>query len=689
MIDKYVSELAATNVLLLGISYPCVESQMAKHGLDPDVLVYKEASVEQAVECVRRNILTEMDARDLARCVAVEKATNTTVYTVSREIGAVYNDRHINCDFNTRNFCKKITDQFGEGIQFSQVILDYYWMPTGWLVTRWAKTLFQQTLPDLVRHEMLIVPSKRKKTRKHGTGPPYDIDEGVVFLPFCAHVCKELVGAIHILEQYYEITFLDKKDLHGHSLWKGTMEIDPDVMQHRLGKRLDQEEIYCKFRPKDIYESMEDPHVSKPEVMRILLAIKNYDDVRMVRLRPLRQHERANVFRERMWHPEVGGFKGLDFKLAAQRMKEQKKGRAIVTPVTVEEDIEEDEIPLAQIKMNRILSDKAKKGQVKKAVSNKTNKAPVAKVPIEDDDTEDKEEEDDDNDDGRHQFFPGTVRDLETYTDTRRVVTEDVEELAAFQEMQRLRQAERARAVVKARRALLQSPSDHLKSHRTKTRIFSEEVKTRDYLSCNPRVPFGGPRILDDSDVEFELNWSVIPEKDLDLYLESKPDPEDDKSSSESRNVVVDPFLTDDSDLKVASNLYYGLLKGFTTPNRRVDGVERITRFGFAGESYSDEIGMSMLQHKQYVLLLKPFFLLTWNVSLQQFVFQWTVMKRRTINPNTRGLRLKKSINKVIRNTLKSVMSFPGVSKDGGNEFVSQQTRPGLRRRPLNGRFSP
>lgn len=103
---------------------------MKKRGLDPSMLTYKEPSVEQAVECVRRNILTEMDARDLARCVAVEQATNTQVYTVSRESGAVYNDRHIHCDFNTRNFCKKLINKFGEGIQFSQVILDYYWMPS-------------------------------------------------------------------------------------------------------------------------------------------------------------------------------------------------------------------------------------------------------------------------------------------------------------------------------------------------------------------------------------------------------------------------------------------------------------------------------------------------------------------------------------------------------------------------------
>ena len=230
MLDRKIDRGARKKILLLGISYPCVSSQMEKHGFPQDILTHSKPSVEQAVECVRRKIMTEMDARDLARCVATEQATNTEVYTVSKEIGAVYrSDRHVHANFNARNFTKTLQTAFGEGIQFSQVILDYYWMPTGWLVTRWAKTLFQQTLPDLVRKQMLTFPSRRKQTRQ---GKDY-LEEGVVYLPFCAHVCKELVGGIHILEQYYSISFVHKKDLHGHSLWKGTMEIDGDTMQHR------------------------------------------------------------------------------------------------------------------------------------------------------------------------------------------------------------------------------------------------------------------------------------------------------------------------------------------------------------------------------------------------------------------------------------------------------------------------
>jgi hypothetical protein len=121
------------NVLLLGISYPDVKGHMREHGYDEGILIHSKPSVEQAVECVRRGILTEMDARDLARCVATEQCGDgLKVYTVSKEVGGVYRqDRHIYANFNnSRGFCNKLIESFGRDIQFQQVILDYYWMPT-------------------------------------------------------------------------------------------------------------------------------------------------------------------------------------------------------------------------------------------------------------------------------------------------------------------------------------------------------------------------------------------------------------------------------------------------------------------------------------------------------------------------------------------------------------------------------
>ena len=122
-----------SNLLLLGISYPSVTNQMKIHKFNEDVLSIKHECVDQAVECVRRGILTEMDARDYARCIATEQICDSNVYTVSMEIGGQYKqDRHLHGNFNSRNFVKNLRKHIGPDLKFKQIVLDYYWMPTGW-----------------------------------------------------------------------------------------------------------------------------------------------------------------------------------------------------------------------------------------------------------------------------------------------------------------------------------------------------------------------------------------------------------------------------------------------------------------------------------------------------------------------------------------------------------------------------
>ena len=126
-------------ILLLGMSYPNVGKQMEKGGYPQDLLTHKETSINQAVECVERGIMTEMDGRDLARCIATESVCGVECYCASLQNAAVYrHDRHVRADFNKKGFCNTIHHAFGMDITFSQVILDYYWMPTGWLVTRYV-----------------------------------------------------------------------------------------------------------------------------------------------------------------------------------------------------------------------------------------------------------------------------------------------------------------------------------------------------------------------------------------------------------------------------------------------------------------------------------------------------------------------------------------------------------------------
>ena len=69
-----------TNVLCLGVSYPSVKQQLLAERIDPRVLHYSDEGVDQTVELVQRNILTEMDGRDLVRCLAMEEGDDTRAY---------------------------------------------------------------------------------------------------------------------------------------------------------------------------------------------------------------------------------------------------------------------------------------------------------------------------------------------------------------------------------------------------------------------------------------------------------------------------------------------------------------------------------------------------------------------------------------------------------------------------------
>ena len=56
----------------------------------------RDMAVRRVIECVRRDYLSEMDGRDLARVVATEYEADAALYTVSQEEGANYRtDRHL------------------------------------------------------------------------------------------------------------------------------------------------------------------------------------------------------------------------------------------------------------------------------------------------------------------------------------------------------------------------------------------------------------------------------------------------------------------------------------------------------------------------------------------------------------------------------------------------------------------
>lgn len=210
-------------ILCLGMSYadiePHVNSLITPKDDDGDT------AVRRVVECVRRDYLSEMDGRDLARVVATEYAANADLYTVSQEEGASYRtDRHMNGNFNRTNFVRRLQEHF-LCLEFDQVILDYFWIPAGWDVQHWSRTLFSHTLIELARHDVLPYRAPKEGELL-----------GSVILPFCYHCFKEVIGSYKQLRRYYDISFLRKHELDKIPLWKGTQQIDPKPMRKSMPK---------------------------------------------------------------------------------------------------------------------------------------------------------------------------------------------------------------------------------------------------------------------------------------------------------------------------------------------------------------------------------------------------------------------------------------------------------------------
>jgi hypothetical protein len=136
----------------------------------------------------------------------------------------------------------------------------------------------------LVKEQILYVPSKPRMSKS-------DRGTGVVYLPFCLHVFKEIVACRENLTRYYKISFLRQKDLKKVALWKGTQNIPPRIMQGIFGKRLDQEELYCSFDRRDVAEAMEDPDISKQILVDLARRLEDFPDIRMIMLEPIVQNE--------------------------------------------------------------------------------------------------------------------------------------------------------------------------------------------------------------------------------------------------------------------------------------------------------------------------------------------------------------------------------------------------------------
>ncbi|GMI05049.1 hypothetical protein TrLO_g2879 [Triparma laevis f. longispina] len=256
-------------VLLLGMSYPDITNQLMEQcNKSKNKMFNKEqsAGVEMVVDMVKKKILNEVDGRDLARILALEASDQYEAHCVSIQDGAQFlDDKYLFANFNKKDFVKRVQDKWiathktkSTEIKYSQIIMDYFWIPKGWAEQHWTDHLFKTNLPDF--HQIL-------KT------------SGSVYLPFKAHCFNELSRNLKTLSPLYDITFLKRWELGEVTLWRHTQDIDPETMEGVFRKNIDQEDLYCELDVKELNQS--------PAVLEAFSWIDDVENIRFIKLTPI------------------------------------------------------------------------------------------------------------------------------------------------------------------------------------------------------------------------------------------------------------------------------------------------------------------------------------------------------------------------------------------------------------------
>ena len=282
------------NVLCLGMSYPCVDAVLSIQEGNLREIFHSAPSVERSVELVRRNILNQIDGRDLARVVALEADNDILAYTVSKAEGSYYEQRHLNANFNTRTLVDQMHKRWGTTVKFKQVILDYFWSPSGsWAIKHWQRSFFNDNIPRFVTGNLLNFGDMENEhvfvsAKEANVAEDYVTSTAaVVYLPFCSHCLSQVVACYDKLSQYYAISFLRKDELDEHTLWKATNTISPASMKGWLAKTINQEDIYCALDERQIKSSIFDEYVTKESVLEVFRMIARSGEVRIIKLTAL------------------------------------------------------------------------------------------------------------------------------------------------------------------------------------------------------------------------------------------------------------------------------------------------------------------------------------------------------------------------------------------------------------------
>ena len=198
-------------VLFLGmVSPPCHATTLA----DVEALVLS-------------GLLTPREGRDKARCMLVESHFGVDVYTLSNDLKDYSGSgRHIATDLRSPR-CVRAIRAVVPGARFTQIALDYFWMPVSYVRDRFGRYFFGAQLKDLAIH--FLVPG------------------GLVFLPYHADVLSCLAQEEDYWGAHYDVRFLAETEteaLAKHYLLVVGNNLPANTMQNVFQKSPSQARMY-------------------------------------------------------------------------------------------------------------------------------------------------------------------------------------------------------------------------------------------------------------------------------------------------------------------------------------------------------------------------------------------------------------------------------------------------------------
>ena len=158
-----------------------------------------------------KSAILGQEYRDRIRCQALEKECDVFTLDDKHTPDLAIEKRHCRTNFaDPRRMITTLFDTWEEGISFDCIILDYFFLPSGWAAERWSQKFFTETLPILV--EMNIIRSG-----------------GEVWLPHVSHTANMVHEHSKLLEDMYSWELV--KDPLLNPLFRATEHVTNALIQ--------------------------------------------------------------------------------------------------------------------------------------------------------------------------------------------------------------------------------------------------------------------------------------------------------------------------------------------------------------------------------------------------------------------------------------------------------------------------